>query len=179
MVLVRAVERDFADVVKLANVAFRGTGPDAGWSTEEKLIEGERLTEPGLREELAAKPRAELLIVREDPEAGGESGLLLESVWLEAREDGAWYLGLLTVRPDMQKQQLGRRLLETAEGYARERGARRMRMTMIQLRETLIAWYERRGYRQTGETLPFPYGEPRFGRPLRDDLYFVVLEKVL
>jgi hypothetical protein len=45
------------------------------------------------------------------------------------------------------------------------------------VRETLIAWYERRGYVLTGETQPFPYGDERFGRPLRDDLHFVLLEK--
>jgi len=52
-------------------------------------------------------------------------------------------------------------------------------MTVLMVRETLIAWYERRGYTLTGETKPFPYGDNRFGRPLRDDLYFVVLEKAL
>jgi hypothetical protein len=52
-------------------------------------------------------------------------------------------------------------------------------MTVIQVRDTLIAWYERRGYSLTGETKPFPYGDDRFGRPLRNDLHFVVLEKTL
>jgi hypothetical protein len=33
------------------------------------------------------------------------------------------------------------------------------------------------GDRSTGETQPFPYGDERYGRPLRDDLHFVVLEK--
>ena len=49
----------------------------------------------------------------------------------------------------------------------------------IAQRAELIAWYERRGYVRTGETRPFPYGDERFGRPLRDDLHFVVLEKAL
>ena len=52
-------------------------------------------------------------------------------------------------------------------------------MTVIWLRTTLIAWYERRGYVLTGETKPFPYGDDRWGVPQRDDLYFVVLEKRL
>jgi hypothetical protein len=50
-------------------------------------------------------------------------------------------------------------------------------MTVVHLRDALIAWYERRGYILTGEVEPFPYGDERFGRPLRDDLHFVVLEK--
>jgi hypothetical protein len=52
-------------------------------------------------------------------------------------------------------------------------------MTVITLRETLIAWYESRGYRRTGKSEPFPYGDDRVGTPLRDDLRFVVLEKEL
>ncbi|MBU6298090.1 MAG: GNAT family N-acetyltransferase, partial [Alphaproteobacteria bacterium] len=47
------------------------------------------------------------------------------------------------------------------------------------IRDALIAWYVRRGYELTGETRPFPYGDNRFGEPRRDDLKFVVLEKLL
>jgi len=52
-------------------------------------------------------------------------------------------------------------------------------MTVVSVRESLIAWYLRRGYRLTGQTEPFPYDDHRFGTPLRDDLEFVVLEKDL
>jgi hypothetical protein len=52
-------------------------------------------------------------------------------------------------------------------------------MTVIAQRTELIAWYERRGYAPTGETQPFPYGDPHFGLPKRKDLYFVVLRKPL
>ena len=92
-------------------------------------------------------------------------------------KDGVWGLGLLTVRPDLQNRQLGRTLLRAAEEFAKERGAHRIHMTVVNVRMTLIAWYERRGYTLTGKTQPFPYGDERFGRPLRDDLHFVVLEK--
>jgi hypothetical protein len=54
-----------------------------------------------------------------------------------------------------------------------------MEMGVIAQRTELIAWYERRGYRRTGETWPFPYHELIEGRALRDDLYFVVLRKAL
>ena len=47
------------------------------------------------------------------------------------------------------------------------------------VRDALIGWYLRRGHRKTGETEPFPYGDDRFGEPLRDDLSFLVLEKKL
>ena len=51
--------------------------------------------------------------------------------------------------------------------------------TVIDVREELIAFYERRGYRRTGLTKPFPYGDARFGLPKREDLRFEVLEKSL
>ena len=54
-----------------------------------------------------------------------------------------------------------------------------MRMTVIDVRDELIAFYQRRGYRRTGITKPFPYGDVRFGEPKRDDLRFEVLEKAL
>jgi ribosomal protein S18 acetylase RimI-like enzyme len=173
MVLERAVEADFGAVVALANVAYRGGGEAAGWTSEAELIAGERLTEARLREDLAAKPGAWLLVCRE--EAGGA---VVGTVWMEpAAGEGVWYLGLLTVQPEMQDRGLGRELLGAAEEFARERGAGRVRMTVVNVRDTLLAWYERRGYRRTGKREAFPYGDARVGRPLRGGLEFVVLEK--
>ena len=172
MLLHPAVEADYPAIVDLANLAFRGSGANASWNTEAVFIEGQRLDESLLKEELVAKPEAQLLMYRDDPD-----GPLLGTVLLERKKDGVWYLGLLTIRPDLQKRQLGRGLLAAAEDFAKERGGRRVRMTVVNVRDSLIAWYERRGYRLTGETRPFPYGDERFGRPLRDDLHFVVLEK--
>jgi hypothetical protein len=70
-------------------------------------------------------------------------------------------------------------LLASAEAYAAGQGARRIRMTVVSVRDTLIAWYRRRGYEPTGEREPFPYDEPRFGTPRIAGLEFVVLEKSL
>jgi GNAT superfamily N-acetyltransferase len=172
MLLTPAVEADYAEIIALVNLAFRGTGPSASWNIESDFIEGQRLNESLLREDLAAKPDAHLLTYRDEPD-----GPLLGTVWLDPGKDGVWYLGLLTVRPDLQNRQLGRTLLTAAEDFARDRGARRMSMTVVNVRDTLIAWYERRGYTPTGETKPFPYGDERFGRPLRNDLHFVMLQR--
>ena len=172
MLLARATEDDYAAIVDLANLAFRGVGDSAGWNSEADFIEGQRVTESLLREDLAAKPDAVLLTCRNDPHSE-----LLGTVWLEPKRDGVWYLGLLTVRPDLQNKQMGRALLASAEGFAQQHGACRIRMSVVNVRTTLIAWYQRRGYVLTGEVQPFPYGDQRFGRPLRDDLRFVLLEK--
>ena len=174
MHLQRATNADYSTIVELANLAYRGSGESSGWTTESSYIEGPRLSEDRLREDLASKPAAHLMTLREH-----EDGPLLGTVWLEPKSEDVWYLGLLTIRPEQQKRQLGRGLLAAAEVYAATRGARRMRMTVINVRETLIAWYERRGYVRTGESEEFPYGDDRFGKPLRKDLSFVVLEKQL
>lgn len=167
-----ASEADLPEVVDLMNFAFRGTGPVASWNTEADYIEGNRTTLATLRDELAQSPRAILLLLRD-----GDCGSLQGCVLLEPAAEGVWYLGSLTVDPSLQREGLGRRLLEAAEQWAANYDATTIRMKVVNVRNTLIAWYERRGYFLTGETQPFPYGDHRFGKPLRTDLAFVVLQK--
>jgi len=174
MLLEHAVEGDFPAIIDLVNAAYRGTGAVESWNIESGILEGTRLTDSLLREDLAAKPDAHFLVHRDS-----ESGAIIGTVWLEPAQDGAWYLGLFTVSPVLQNRHLGRSLLSAAEDFARAHGARSIRMGVLNVRDTLIAWYERRGYQRTGKTEPFPYGDDRFGRPLRDNLEFVVLEKQL
>jgi hypothetical protein len=44
-----------------------------------------------------------------------------------------------------------------------DRGGKRIRLNVVNVRDALIAWYLRRGAHKTGETEPFPYGDDRFG----------------
>jgi GNAT superfamily N-acetyltransferase len=168
-----ATDADVPAAVELINRAFRGRGADASWSTEERYIEGTRTNEEMLRDEMAAHANARLLLWREP------DNTLLGCVWMQPEEDNVWYLGSLSVAPQEQKAGLGRRLLAAAEDWARARGAREIRMTVVHVRAALLDWYARRGYALTGETKPFPYGDARYGKPTRDDLYFVVLSKRL
>jgi ribosomal protein S18 acetylase RimI-like enzyme len=173
MILRKAVPADYAAVIDLANLAYRGReGAVASWNIETGIVGGQRLDDSLLREELAAKPDGALLVYRED-----DGGPLLGTAWLNPESDDVWSMGLLTVRPDLQNQQLGRKLLAAAENYASERGAKRMRIGVLHVRDSLIAWYERRGYRATGETEPYPSDDPRFGTPLRENLQFLIMEK--
>ena len=156
------------------NSAYRGELATKGWTSESYLLGGQRTDEASLRADLAAKPGATILTMRD---AEGEPPCA--SVWIEPAEGEAWYVGMVTVSPLRQDGGLGRTMLDAAETYARERGGKTMEMTVISVRDTLIAWYERRGYRLTGQTEPFPYGDERFGVPQRDDLHFVIMEKAL
>jgi len=173
MLLEQATEAEYPTIIDLVNAAFRGSGAEASWNIEAGILEGQRMNDSLLRQDLATNPAARLLIHRDTDSS------LLGTVWLEPAPEGKWYLGLLTIRPSLQKQQLGRTLLAAAEEYAKLRGAHAIGMTVLNVRSALIEWYERRGYHRTGEMKPFPYGDDRFGVPLRDDLEFVVLEKQL
>jgi ribosomal protein S18 acetylase RimI-like enzyme len=183
----RAARREDAEALSaLVNSAYRGDSSRVGWTTEADLLGGQR-TDPGaLRESIAQGETMgdRVLLVHEAVQpsgpAGGSAAPAIDAcVQLERHGDEA-YLGMFTVRPTLQGGGLGRRLLAGAEQDARRRwGVTAVHMTVIAQRAELIAWYERRGYRATGETAPFPYGDARFGEPLQPDLHFVVLRKVL
>lgn len=174
MVLREATEADYEEIIDLANVAYRGReGTVPSWNIEKGIVGGSRMDQALLREELAAKPEGALLVFRE------EEGPLRGTAWLNPEGDGVWSMGLVTIRPELQNRQLGRRLLEAAEAYARARGGTRMQIGVLHVRDTLIAWYQRRGYRATGETEPYPADDPRFGTPLQEKLHFVIMEKAI
>lgn len=165
---------DIPAVVALMNRAYRGSGASAGWSTEVGYLAGDRTTEALLRADLQAAPAASLL-----KWVDAQNGPVRGCVWLEDLGDNVWDLGSLAIDPEQQNGGRGRTLLSAAEQWVRERGAKRVRMTVVNVRDTLIAWYLRRGYHRTGATNRFPYDDNRFGIPLRDDFSFVVLEKDL
>jgi GNAT superfamily N-acetyltransferase len=167
--LTLATDADLPETVKLINASYRGETSRQGWANEADYIEGERTTLDALCADLQANPAAKLYLKRNPAD-----GVLLGCVWLEPHDREVWYLGLLTVRPDIQDQKLGRTILTDAEAVVRREGGLTVRMTVVHLRETLIAWYQRRGYVLTGETAPFPPADPP-----RDDLHFVVLQRQL
>ena len=162
---------DIPALVELVTSAYRGDASRQGWTTEADLLEGQRIDPEVLQQDLL-RPRSQVLLA-----LSGERLLACVHV---ADEDGAGYLGMFSVRPDAQGSGVGKQLMIEAERYARdELGMPVMRMTVIDVREELIAFYERRGYLRTGIKKPFPYGDERFGVPKRDDLRFEVLEKPL
>lgn len=160
-------------IANLVNSAYRGESSRAGWTTEADLLEGQRTDAESLRESLT-DPRSTFLLLRD------EASHIIGCINLEHTLGGDCYLGMLTISPTRQARGAGRHLLEAAENYARLNwNSRKATMGVIQLRDSLIAWYERCGYKRTGATKPFPYGNERFGLPKRDDMYFVILEKNL
>jgi ribosomal protein S18 acetylase RimI-like enzyme len=172
----RATHRDVDAIVALVESAYRGDASRAGWTTEADLLDGRRTG----RDDVSAcidRARSAILLAEEDSGANTREPVACAHV---ADEDGAGYFGMFSVRPTLQGGGVGKRLLEHAERFVREHWSLPvMRMTVIDVREELIAFYERRGYRRTGILKPFPYGDERFGIPRRADLRFEILEKPL
>jgi GNAT superfamily N-acetyltransferase len=169
-----ATIQDAEEISRLVNSAYRGESSRAGWTTEADYLDGQRTNTEIIRGEISDPSRKIILCLREKP-----AGEILSCVLLEKISDDECYLGMLTVKPTLQAKGLGRILLEAAETRAREWGARRMSLTVVHVRDTLMAWYERRGYGRTKETKPFPYGDELFGLPKIEGLFFHVFKKEL
>ncbi|HET6434284.1 MAG TPA: GNAT family N-acetyltransferase [Xanthomonadaceae bacterium] len=175
LVFRRATEADVPAIVALVESAYRGDASRVGWTTEADLLDGRRTGADDVGACIGRPHSAILLAEGEAPDPDGPLACAHVAI-----EDGAGYFGMFSVRPTLQGSGIGKALLAEAERLAREEWRLPvMRMTVIDLREELIAFYERRGYRRTGITRPFPYGDERFGLPKRPDLRFEVLEKRL
>ena len=166
-----ATAADIDAIVALVESAYRGDASRQGWTTEADFLDGRRTG----ADDVAAcieRERSRILLAERD-------GVMLACAHV-AEEDGAGYFGMFSVKPNLQGGGIGKHVLAEAERIAREEWKLRvMRMTVIDIRDELIAFYERRGYRRTGITKPFPYGDARFGLPTRDDLRFEILQKEL
>lgn len=166
MTAIAVASKDDAEELKqLLESAYRGDSARQGWNHEADLLDDERVSLEEI-ERMLADPDVAMLAARND------AGEIIGCVAVTRRDGRLGYLGMLCVSPTLQSGGMGGQLLAAAEHQARETGLAAMEMTVISQRDTLIAWYERRGYARTGEKRPFPV--------LRDPpLEFVVLEKPL
>ena len=166
-----ATAADVPAIVALVESAYRGEVSKQGWTTEADLLGGQRTDPDGVTKLIVADGSRVVL--------GERDGRILACAHIERHGDWA-YFGMFAVSPTLQGGGVGNAMLAECERAARDDWrCREMRMTVISVREELIAWYVRRGYRATGERKPFPYGDPKFGLPKRDDLEFIVLAKPL
>ncbi len=145
-------------IVDLVERAYRGPAAAGKWTSEADLLTGPRTN----HDEIVA------LIDREDSrfimaeENGALRGCcLVQGVNREtAQTVHAAYFGMFAIEPGAHGSGLGKIVIAEAERRVADLwAASQMVMTVINLRHELIAWYERRGYRQTGATLPFPFTE--------------------
>lgn len=141
-----------ADLLALHAVierAYRGDTARLGWTHEADLLSDMR-TDLATLLGIVADPAQALLTLFEGDKPLG-------CVNIADKGDGLAYLGLLCVEPTRQGEHLGRELLAAAEHHARNAFlCRTIEMAVIEQRRELIAYYKRRGWRETGERRPFP-----------------------
>jgi len=162
--------KDINSLVALMNDAYRGENSKKGWASEADLFIGDKRTDETTVSELIKRPGSVFLKYLND------DGILEGCVLLHKKENRL-YLGMFCVSPSVQGKGVGKKLLKAADEYAREQNCSVIFMTVITVRENLIAWYERHGYIKTDKVLPFPVDE-RFGTPTQP-LKMLVLEKHL
>lgn len=157
---------DIPELVQLVNSAYRGDSSRIGWTTEADYLDGIRIDEEALRSILEA-PGSTILKYT-------QNGAIKACVHLQ-NQGAELYLGMLTVHPELQGAGIGKTLLKASEKFGRQQGCESIVMTVISIRDELIAWYVRHGFKRTGQKLPFP-NDPRYGIP-KQALEFDVLKK--
>jgi ribosomal protein S18 acetylase RimI-like enzyme len=163
-----AVEADVPLLVALMDSAYRGEPAKQGWTSESDLFIGNKRTDEATVAKLINKPSA--VFLKHSDEDGKIDGCVLLD-----KKDARIYLGMFSVSPLAQGKGIGKKILAAAEEYARKQNCTSIHMTVITVREDLIAWYEKHGYKKTGRVLPFPVDE-RYGIPTQP-LEMMVLEK--
>jgi len=167
-----ARETDIQELHQLINSAYRGESSKIGWTTEADLLDGQRV-DPTMLLEMIQTPDTQLLILKDQE-------YIQACVYLKKADSHSAYLGLLTVNPNIQNKGLGRILLEYSERWIPYTWKLpNIIMNVISTRSELIAWYERRGYAQTGKTSEFPMNDPKFGIPRTEKIIFTELSKTL
>ena len=165
--ITKAITEDVSSLNKLINSAYRGESSKKGWTTEANLLEGSRTTEAELTEILEDQKNTMLKFT--------ENNAIIGCVLLIEKEHQL-YLGMLTVSPELQNSGVGKKLLQQAEIHALALGLTKIIMTVISVREELIAWYISKGYLDTGAKEPFPASDVHI--PIsKEPLEFIVLEK--
>ena len=163
-----AGSEDIQQLEALINSAYRGDASKKGWTTEADILEGEIRTDSFYLEKQMGNQDACFL------KCSNDEGVIAGTVYLE-KINNRLYLGMLAVSPNQQDSGIGKQLLLAAEDRAKKLACRSIYMTVISIREELIAWYIRHGYLDSGKRIPFK-GEDRYGKP-KIPLQFMELEK--
>ena len=165
-----ATAADIAAITSLLNNAYRGESSKQGWTTEAHLIAGNIRTNESTVKEVMEQQGSVML------KYADEHSELIGCVNLQQHGDKV-YLGMLSVAPQLQGAGLGKKLLKAAEEYTLQVHGKAVYMTVISVRSELINWYERYGYKDTGERKPFI--EDGVSGTHLQPLEFMVMEKLI
>lgn len=162
-----ANKNDIFQLISLINKAYRG---EEGWTKENEIIAGDRLSEDDLKKILNDK-NSFLFVMR-------DKQYIISSICIEKRDNYA-YIGLFAVKPQLQTYGLGKQVLAFAEQYIKIKLQQyKVRIAVVSQRDELIAYYERRGYKRIGKIERYPL-HLAVGKPKKENLTIEYLEKNL
>lgn len=153
-----ALPDDAPAMAVVVEAAYRGEG---GWTTEAHLVEGARSSADDVAAYIADPAHLVLVATRADETWDGRAEAGAERVVgccyvHRAEGERPSEFGLFAVDPRIQGGGIGARLLDEARARLRAEGTALLMIQVLQSRPELRAWYERRGFRPTGEVLAFP-----------------------
>jgi ribosomal protein S18 acetylase RimI-like enzyme len=159
-----ATQADVAILVDLIERAYRGPETAGSWMSEAHLLKGPRTSVEDISG-LIAQPDSRFLVAEDFAESRIIGCCLLQKTKAVdgasgKPADAAAYFGMFAIDPSIHTSGLGKTVLAEAERRVRELwNAKAMVMTVISVRDLLIAYYQRRGYQLTGARHPFPFSE--------------------
>lgn len=157
---------DIQNIVVLINTAYRS---NRGWTHEHKMVAGQRINCDQVMI-LLAQTNVKLFVLENHDQIIGCIGL--------TEFDDSIEIGSFAIDPDQQNSGYGKQLLDFAESYILETYQKKViRMSVLNVRTELIAYYQRRGYQLTEKIEAYPLDQ-NVGEPLIP-LNLLILEKMI
>ncbi|KAJ5128581.1 acyl-CoA N-acyltransferase [Penicillium atrosanguineum] len=167
-----ATLEDAPQLQELVQAAFRAEDSRSDWTGDMGLASQFHISVKEI-ESFMNGPESAFLMATDN------NGIVVGTIGVSKRGANGARLSMLAVDQRHHRGGLGRQVLGYAEYYIHQTwGATKLGLNALSTRQTLIAWYMRRGYQKTGETSPFP--RERFpDLELPDGMCFVEFEKDL
>lgn len=148
---------DVPELVRLVNSVYRGDPNNLGWTNEAGILDGQRV-DTQMMSEMITTPDSVVLKAVQNQQ-------LVACVHLQKKTNQV-LLSMLSVSLQVQQGGLGKKMMEQCEHFVQKHwGLRQIYLKVINTRQELIAYYERRNYRLTGKVEDFPYNNEKFGLP--------------
>ncbi len=157
---------DIPQIVDLVNISYRSK-EFKGWTSEADIVKGDRINNAQVQE--LFQNDSKVFVMFKDEE-------LIGCVHVHKQNDSC-YIGMLTTHPNVQNMGIGKEILKLAEEHSiKNYSINCFEMSVLSVREELINFYERRGYKRTGDNEPYPVNA-NVGTPLSSEIQVLHLVK--
>ena len=174
LIFQKAEINDAENIAQLINSAYRGEESRKGWTTEADILDGLRTSTADVAK-IIKREDAFMLI-------GTHNNEIVATIcceWQAIAGSNTAHFGMIAVKPSLQNKGYGKQIIAAAEALTRrEWRAVGFTMTVISIRHTLIAFYEKLGYQRTGEFKDFPV-KPELWQPKVEGLNLQYLAKLV